>query len=315
MSSDSQGQQEASLTLGFLYHNGYDIRKIKTCAIEFYTYAAEKCNVTAQFNLGLVYHQVASTEWNYRDTLKWNLLAFKWTSLAAENGNCNAQNLLGYLYLKGFGVDQNDSRAIFWYTMAAENRCVDAIVSLATIYRKDLIVNEDESIAIKYYKMAIYEGNTVAQKALELLYHSKNPAGSGEDVSKRFSKKGLCSRLRADALKMVRLDNWSKLEKLITKALRKDPGSMLEIGQKYYTGKDLIKIKILGSGGCLKELKADLLKHSTLLLACTKMVALLSKTIIVPVFGIDEVQEKATLNPNTNLAHFMTKELGLERTL
>jgi hypothetical protein len=162
--------------------------------------------------------------------------------------------------------------------------------------------------------MAIDEGSVVAHNALELFCYSKVPTGPGEDVSKHFSKKRLCSRLRADALKMVRLDNWSTLEKLITKALRKDPGSMLEIGQKYYTGKDLIKIKILGSGGCLKELKADLLKHSTLLLACTRMVISLDKTTIVPAFGLGEPQRKVTPFPNISLGGYIIKDLALEKT-
>jgi TPR repeat protein len=100
--------------------------------------------------------------------------------------------------------------------------------------------------------MAIDEGSVVAHNALELFCYSKVPTGPGEDVSKHFSKKRLCSRLRADALKMVRLDNWSTLEKLITKALRKDPGSMLEIGQKYYTGKDFDQDKDIGFRWMLK---------------------------------------------------------------
>ena len=39
---------------------------------------------------------------------------------AAEQGDADAQNVLGWMYDKGRGVEQDDIQAIFWYSKAAE---------------------------------------------------------------------------------------------------------------------------------------------------------------------------------------------------
>src|SRR5437764_6632081 len=45
--------------------------------------------------------------------------AAKWFRLAADQGNARAQNNLGFMYDKGQGVPQNYAEALKWYHLAA----------------------------------------------------------------------------------------------------------------------------------------------------------------------------------------------------
>ena len=51
--------------------------------------------------------------------------AVKWWTLAAEQGDADAQNNLGFMYNNGRGVPQDDKTAVKWYTLAAEQGYAD----------------------------------------------------------------------------------------------------------------------------------------------------------------------------------------------
>ena len=55
---------------------------------------------------------------NGRGVLQDNLEAVKWYRKAAEQGNANAQNNLGYMYQYGKGVPQSKLEAVKWYRKA-----------------------------------------------------------------------------------------------------------------------------------------------------------------------------------------------------
>jgi TPR repeat protein len=44
--------------------------------------------------------------------------AVKWFKKAAEQGDPNAQGILGIMYKKGAGAPRNDEQAYFWLTLA-----------------------------------------------------------------------------------------------------------------------------------------------------------------------------------------------------
>ena len=46
--------------------------------------------------------------------------AVKWYRKAAEQGNADAQNWLGWMYQNGKGVPPDDAEAVEWYRKAAE---------------------------------------------------------------------------------------------------------------------------------------------------------------------------------------------------
>ena len=83
--------------------------------------------------------------------------AFKWTELAAANGNKIAQYNLGYLYEKGAGVGASTSLAIEWYTKAAIQGYTAAQHKLG-----DLYTSSNPAKAIYWYKAAGESGDDVA---------------------------------------------------------------------------------------------------------------------------------------------------------
>ena len=77
-----------------------------------FTDAAEKGHAAAQLRLGAMYNNGEGVLQDYKEALKWYLLA-------AEQGNNSAQNNLGLMYEYGDGVIQDKVYAHMWYNIAA----------------------------------------------------------------------------------------------------------------------------------------------------------------------------------------------------
>ena len=54
--------------------------------------------------------------------------------VVANDGNAEAQALVGYLYEEGLGVKQSYSDAIIWYKKAGDNGSAKAQHNLGTLY-------------------------------------------------------------------------------------------------------------------------------------------------------------------------------------
>ena len=59
-------------------------------------------------------------------------MAVNWYRKAAEQGNADAQYMLGVAYMSGDGVVQDEAEAMKWYRKAAEQGHVGAKSSLNT---------------------------------------------------------------------------------------------------------------------------------------------------------------------------------------
>ena len=46
--------------------------------------------------------------------------AFEKCTQKAEQGDANAQTVLGFMYYEGDGIKQDKQKAVYWYTKAAE---------------------------------------------------------------------------------------------------------------------------------------------------------------------------------------------------
>lgn len=73
---------------------------------------AEKGNVVAQYNIGILYESGQGVD---QDTGE----AFKWFRKAAEGGHSSAQFVLASLYREGRGTAKDDAEALKWYKAAA----------------------------------------------------------------------------------------------------------------------------------------------------------------------------------------------------
>ena len=92
-----------------------------------------------------------------------------WQPLA-EHGDARAQNQLGFLYLKGFGVNQDYAEAARWFRLAADQGFAGSEFYLGVMYEDGLGVGQDYAQAVKWYLLAATEGDIFAQGKLGNMY-------------------------------------------------------------------------------------------------------------------------------------------------
>lgn len=83
----------------------------------------------------------------------------EWLPLALQ-GDHRAQSSLGFLYLKGLGVDQDDALAASWYRRAAEGGRPEAQFFLGTLYFLGRGVRQDFVEAHLWCELALSNGMT-----------------------------------------------------------------------------------------------------------------------------------------------------------
>lgn len=113
----------------------------------------------ADFALGMAAYQRGS----YEDALR------EWRPLA-QQGNASAQEMLGFMYLYGQGVERSDSNAVRWYRRAAENGLATAQNSLGVLYERGRGVLKNFSEAAKWYRYAVGQDHVEAKNNLGRAY-------------------------------------------------------------------------------------------------------------------------------------------------
>ncbi|MDH3504086.1 MAG: sel1 repeat family protein [Nitrospirota bacterium] len=94
----------------------------------------------------------------------------EWRPLA-EQGNAEAQNMLGYMYRYGQGVTQDFEQARLWYRRAADLGNARAQNNLGALYRQGLGVLQDYQEAFRWFLRAAEQGNGGAQNHVGLMYY------------------------------------------------------------------------------------------------------------------------------------------------
>jgi hypothetical protein len=92
------------------------------------------------------------------------------TQRAAEQGDVDAQYILGVMYAMGHGVAKNDAKAVEWYRKAAEQGLALAQNDLGFMYDMGQGVAKDYVKAVEWYSKAAEQGLAVAQYILGLMY-------------------------------------------------------------------------------------------------------------------------------------------------
>ena len=78
----------------------------------------------------------------------------------AEAGDPAAQYNIGWMYLNGYGLAMNDSRALEWWKRASDQGYTDASFSIAMLYSLGQgQVEKDMNKAIDYYLIAVEDGH------------------------------------------------------------------------------------------------------------------------------------------------------------
>ena len=93
-----------------------------------------------------------------------------WKGLA-EDGAAEAQNNIGYLYERGFGVKQSYTRAIEWYKKAADQNSPEALHNLGMLAFPGYGMRQDYPAAKRYFTAAADLKMGDAQYMLGLIYY------------------------------------------------------------------------------------------------------------------------------------------------
>ena len=102
--------------------------------------------------------------------------------LAADQGNADAQNNLGYSYSSGEGVEQDYEKAVEYYQLAADQGNADAQYNLGYSYYFGEGVEQDYEKAVEYYQLTADQEVPAAMFALGDCYYLGN--GVDQDLKK-----------------------------------------------------------------------------------------------------------------------------------
>lgn len=94
----------------------------------------------------------ATTRGDYQTT-------FKFLLPLAEQGNAEAQLMLGVMYARGIGVKQDDFEAVKWYRQAAEQGYANAQAILGFSYLLGKGVQVNKSLAKEWFGKACDNGD------------------------------------------------------------------------------------------------------------------------------------------------------------
>lgn len=128
-----------------------------TKAADEFLIAAEKGDIRAQLNLGLLYDQGQGVEQDYAQ-------AAHWYTRAADSGDAVAQSNLAAMYFQGLGVVQDDAKAAKWYGKAARAGNPVAQYNLAVLYGEGIGVAANLVQSYVWLQIAAANGAQVSDK-------------------------------------------------------------------------------------------------------------------------------------------------------
>ncbi len=108
-----------------------------------------------------------------------NETAYRLWRPLAEKGVSEAQYNIGFMYFKGWGVQQDYAEAARWFGSAAEQDNADAQFFLGLSYSTGRGVQQDPERAVYWYRKAAEQGDVVAQFNLGVIYDK------GRDIRQR----------------------------------------------------------------------------------------------------------------------------------
>ena len=107
------GIAEAQNNLGFLYQNGFGVKRNYNTAIKWYELAAAQGLPEAQHNMGMLNYLGHGLSQSYSH-------ARRWFSKAADQGLSNSHYMIGLIFFKGEGTQVSPERAKQHFTKAAQ---------------------------------------------------------------------------------------------------------------------------------------------------------------------------------------------------
>jgi TPR repeat protein len=144
-----KGDVKAQFNVGLLYAQGLGVDLDFKEAVKYWQKAAAQKNPEASFQLGRVYAE------GRKDIDKNPAEAVKWFRASADLGNPQAQAQLGDLYARGEGVAKSEKDALTWYKKAVAQGYTPAMASVGAMYESGKGVPVDKSKAYTYFTLAV----------------------------------------------------------------------------------------------------------------------------------------------------------------
>ena len=165
----SNGMEDSDNNFEDAYSLGEELLKINDYqgALNNFMLAAEKGNVKAQEEIGIMYFEGKGVEKNYNE-------AGKWCLKAAEAGCARAQRIMGDLYKNGLGLNIDVRRAFDWYKKAAESGEAHAMYLLGCYYKNGECVIKDKDEAFKWFKKSAEAGDSSGMYSLCRAYKKRS---------------------------------------------------------------------------------------------------------------------------------------------
>jgi len=157
-----KGDLEAQVDLGVMYFSGEGIPQNYDEALKWYRRAADKGNAAAQNNLASMYLKGLGIPRN-------PIEGAKWMQLAAKQGLPRAQLNLGALYADGIGVGRNPLEAVRWIRRAADQGDAEGQRILGHVFVEGQLARVDSVEAYKWFVLAAAQGDDEAQEARDLI--------------------------------------------------------------------------------------------------------------------------------------------------
>ena len=100
--------------------------------------------------------------------------ALAWYGKAADEGDAEAQAMVGILYARGLGVERDDAQALQWFFKAANQGSARALSLLGDMYSGGRGVQKDDEMAADFYSRSAQlfqlRGDPFAQVSLGVAY-------------------------------------------------------------------------------------------------------------------------------------------------
>lgn len=96
--------------------------------------------------------------------------ALEWYLKSAEQGQPAVQYQVGSKYFRGDGVEQDHTEAAKWWELASNGGQVDAQFNLGLMYFRGLSLEQDDRRAAELFRSAAEQGHGQAQYSLAVMY-------------------------------------------------------------------------------------------------------------------------------------------------
>ena len=112
-----------------------------------------------------------------------------WSRRAAEQGNARAQNNLGYMYATGRGVRRDEQEAVRWYRRAAEQRHALGQNGLGVMYRDGRGVEQDYQEAVRWFRRSAEQGDALGQNNFGRMHATGRGVRRDEEEAVRWYRR------------------------------------------------------------------------------------------------------------------------------